>query len=146
MLQLSDTTLRDGAQAEGITFSLDDKKQIVRALDELGVAWIEAGNPGANPLDEALFESLRQEPPLRHAHLTAFGSTRRPGIRPEEDEALVTLGRCGSYSFALSSAFALSTYFLPCFIYEKLLIINLWYAGISEKNRLSGLVRRGAFF
>ena len=94
MLQLSDTTLRDGAQAEGITFSLDDKKQIVRALDELGVAWIEAGNPGANPLDEALFESLRQEPPLRHAHLTAFGSTRRPGIRPEEDEALVTLGCC----------------------------------------------------
>ncbi len=94
MVQLLDTTLRDGAQAEGITFSMTDKLQIIRALDDLGVQWIEAGNPGANPRDLALFEQLAGQPPLRYASLVAFGSTCHPGLAPEEDAALRTLAAC----------------------------------------------------
>ena len=88
MTYVSDTTLRDGAQAEGISFSLDDKLQMIRELDDLGVHYIEAGNPAANPLDGTLFETLADQPALRHARISAFGSTCRPGISPAEDEAL----------------------------------------------------------
>ena len=56
MLETLDTTLRDGAQAPGIAFSLQDKLAIVRALDELGIGIIEAGNPGSNPKDAAFYE------------------------------------------------------------------------------------------
>ena len=93
MIQISDTTLRDGAQAEGISFSLDDKLQMIRELDDLGVQWIEAGNPAANPLDAALFDAVCKLPPLRHASLCAFGSTCRPLTSPEEDEMLLKLDR-----------------------------------------------------
>ena len=54
-LEVLDTTLRDGVQGEGITFSVQDKLAVVRALDELGVSWIEAGNPGSNPKDMEFF-------------------------------------------------------------------------------------------
>ncbi len=54
-LEILDTTLRDGAQGEGITFSVQDKLDVVRALDNLGIAWIEAGNPGSNPKDMEFF-------------------------------------------------------------------------------------------
>ena len=94
MLEVLDTTLRDGAQAEGISFSLEDKKQIISALDDLGVSWIEAGNPGANPLDLRLFQEINCQHPLRNASLVAFGSTHKPAFRPEEDDALRTLSTC----------------------------------------------------
>ena len=94
MLEILDTTLRDGAQAEGISFSLEDKKQIIRALDDLGVSWIEAGNPGANPQDLRLFQEAEHLIPLRHASLVAFGSTHKPSLSPEQDEALSTLSAC----------------------------------------------------
>ena len=74
MLETLDTTLRDGAQAPGIAFSLQDKLAIVRALDELGIGIIEAGNPGSNPKDAAFYEQVRAVP-LYHSRLAAFGMT-----------------------------------------------------------------------
>ena len=67
MLILLDTTLRDGAQAEGVTFSLDDKHQITRALDDFGIDLIEGGNPAANPKDAAYFADQLKKPALRHS-------------------------------------------------------------------------------
>ena len=83
-IQLYDTTLRDGAQREGVSFSLDDKLKIARRLDQLGVDYIEGGWPGSNPKDIAFFERARSIH-WHRAQITAFGSTRRAGIAPEED-------------------------------------------------------------
>lgn len=88
MILISDTTLRDGAQAEGISFSLDDKMQMVRELDDLGIPWIEAGNPASNPLDRSFFEALAAAPALRQARLCAFGSTCHPGTAAAQDPSL----------------------------------------------------------
>lgn len=82
-----DSTLRDGAQAEGISFSVKDKLDIVKILDALGIDIIEAGNPGSNPKDIAFFEALK-EIELTHAALCAFGSTRHPGKKAEDDANL----------------------------------------------------------
>lgn len=95
MVRLLDTTLRDGAQGEGITFSLDDKRRIALALDELGIACIEAGNPAANPKDAAFF-ALASKLPLHQSRLAAFGSTIRPGEAPENDAGLAALLNCGA--------------------------------------------------
>ncbi len=87
-----DTTLRDGAQAEGISFTVNDKIRIARRLDALGVDYIEAGNPGSNPKDLEFFNKIKKRP-LKHAKLVAFGSTRRPGIKTADDvnvKALLT--------------------------------------------------------
>lgn len=90
MVRLLDTTLRDGAQAEGVTFSLDDKRRFALALDELGVPYIEAGNPAANPKDAAFFQQSRSLH-LRRARLVAFGSTIRPGEIAATDAGLAAL-------------------------------------------------------
>lgn len=95
MVRLLDTTLRDGAQAEGITFSLDDKRRIAQALDELGVGYIEAGNPSANPKDAAFFAQAAGMG-LRQAKLVAFGSTIRPGEKPEDSTGLAALLASGA--------------------------------------------------
>lgn len=89
-MEILDTTLRDGAQGEGISFSLQDKIAVVKALDQLGVSFIEAGNPGSNPKD---MEFFREAPKLEleHAKLCAFGATRRKGTIPEQDEAIQSL-------------------------------------------------------
>ncbi len=94
-VSILDSTLRDGAQGSGIAFSVEDKLQAVRVLDHLGVAYIEAGNPGSNPKDEEFFTRARSLP-LEHAKLTSFGSTRRKGIRPEEDGNLQALLQAGT--------------------------------------------------
>ena len=86
-ITIFDSTVRDGAQGTGIVFSLEDKLQAVRLLDQVGVQYVEAGNPGSNPKDEEFFHRVA-ELPLRHAKLVSFGSTRRKGIRPEEDSNL----------------------------------------------------------
>jgi 2-isopropylmalate synthase len=89
-----DTTLRDGSQREGISFSVADKLRITRLLDELGVQYIEGGWPGSNPKDAAYFDQV-QELNLRHSKITAFGSTRRKDINPQDDaniRALVDAG------------------------------------------------------
>lgn len=83
-VSIFDSTLRDGAQAEGVSFSVEDKIKIVKALDELGVSYIEAGNPGSNPKDLEFFERIK-EIDLKNTVIAAFGSTRRRGITPSED-------------------------------------------------------------
>ncbi|MDD3946693.1 MAG: citramalate synthase, partial [Clostridia bacterium] len=83
-IEIFDSTLRDGAQSEGISFSVQDKLNIVRALDEFGVAYIEAGNPGSNPKDIEFFDKAKGLQ-LKHAKLCAFGSTRRKNTLVEED-------------------------------------------------------------
>ncbi|HXF69180.1 MAG TPA: citramalate synthase [Thermoflexus sp.] len=87
---LYDTTLRDGSQREGISFTVEDKLRITEKLDELGVHYIEGGWPGSNPKDAEYFRRARRLS-LRHARLAAFGMTRRPGRRAEEDENLRAL-------------------------------------------------------
>lgn len=85
-----DSTLRDGAQAENITFTVKDKLNIVRSLDALGIDYIEAGNPGSNPKDLEFFAQVK-ELRLEHAKLVAFGSTRRRNIPVEEDKNVQAL-------------------------------------------------------
>lgn len=96
-----DTTLRDGAQAEGVSFSLEDKIKLIRALDELGVDYIEAGNPASNPKDEELFQFARHGLRLKNACLTAFGSTCRVGARAAEDVGLQKLAGCGARAVSI---------------------------------------------
>lgn len=79
-----DSTLRDGAQGEGISFSAGDKLKIVKALDEIGVDFIEAGNPGSNPKDLEFFQRVK-DITLNNSKLVAFGSTRRKNIKPQDD-------------------------------------------------------------
>ena len=89
-LEILDTTLRDGAQGEGITFSAQDKIAVVRALDDLGISWIEAGNPGSNPKDMEFFR-LAESLKLEHAKLCAFGATRKKGVKASEDPGVLSL-------------------------------------------------------
>ncbi len=84
MIQIYDTTLRDGTQREGISLSCDDKIRIARRLDELGVAFIEGGWPGSNPKDAEFFERAR-DIPWANARIAAFGATCRVGGGPEDD-------------------------------------------------------------
>ena len=99
-IEIYDSTLRDGAQAEGITFSLEDKLLIARRLDAIGVHYIEGGWPNpTNPKDLAFFEEVRKLD-LR-AKVTAFGSTRRAENRPEDDPTLTTLIKAGTDTVAL---------------------------------------------
>jgi 2-isopropylmalate synthase len=83
-LLLYDTTLRDGTQREGISFSVEDKLRIARRLDRLGIAYVEGGWPGSNPKDMAFFERA-PELDLEQARVTAFGSTRRADVAVEDD-------------------------------------------------------------
>lgn len=85
---LYDTTLRDGAQTQGVDFGVEDKRRIARELDLLGIDYIEGGWPGANPTDETFFAD---PPPLSRAKLCAFGMTRRSGRSAANDPGLVTL-------------------------------------------------------
>jgi len=89
-IEIFDSTLRDGAQAEGIYFSVDDKLNIVKKLDQLGISYIEAGNPGSNPKDLEFFERAKMLE-LRYAKLVAFGSTRRKNIPVQEDKNCTAL-------------------------------------------------------
>jgi 2-isopropylmalate synthase len=87
-----DTTLRDGAQREGVTYSATDKLAVARLLDSLGVGFIEGGWPGALPTDTEFFaRAAAGELELRHAALVAFGSTRRAGVPVEEDQQVRAL-------------------------------------------------------
>jgi len=89
-VELYDTTLRDGAQREGISLSVDDKLKITELLDELGVHYIEGGYPGSNVKDREYFERVR-EMDLQHAKITAFGMTCRVGSNPAEDANIQAL-------------------------------------------------------
>ncbi len=89
-VRIYDTTLRDGTQGEGISFSVADKLMIVERLDQFGVDYIEGGFPGSNPRDIAFFAEARKLK-LGHARLAAFGATRRAGAKAAEDPQLRTL-------------------------------------------------------
>ena len=95
VVQLYDTTLRDGAQQEGISFSAEDKLKIAQKLDELGIDFIEGGWPGSNPKDTQFF-SRQQDLNLSHAVLVAFSSTRRPKCNTDEDANLRALLEAGT--------------------------------------------------
>jgi 2-isopropylmalate synthase len=100
-LLLYDTTLRDGAQTEGISFSADDKVKIARKLDDLGVHYVEGGfSAPANRTDMEFFERMREQP-LRSARLVVFGMTRRAGIAVEDDPAMRSLVALGAPAAAL---------------------------------------------
>jgi len=85
-----DTTLRDGSQTEGVSFSVNDKLHIAEKLDDLGVHYIEGGWPGSNPKDKEFFK-LVQEKNLKNSMIAAFGSTRRANIEPKDDNNLKEL-------------------------------------------------------
>ena len=80
-VEIYDTTLRDGAQGEGVSFSGGAKLKLARRLDEFGVHYVEGGYPGSNQKDIAFFDQMRRQPLVR-ARLVAFGSTRRARSRP----------------------------------------------------------------
>jgi 2-isopropylmalate synthase len=87
-VDIFDTTLRDGSQQEGLSLTVDDKLRVAEQLDHLGVAFIEGGWPGANPKDAEFFARAPKELHLARSTLVAFGSTRRAGVKAEEDETL----------------------------------------------------------
>ena len=87
-IQIYDTTLRDGAQSENITFTVGDKLRICTQLDQAGFDYIEAGWPGASPKDTDFFDRAKKELKLKHAKLVAFGSTRKASNSPEKDKIL----------------------------------------------------------
>ncbi|HYC04481.1 MAG TPA: citramalate synthase [Azospirillaceae bacterium] len=95
---LYDTTLRDGAQTQGVDFTAADKAAMARALDELGIDYVEGGWPGANPTDDAFFAD---PPRLCRARLTAFGMTRRPGRSAANDPGLSALFNTGAPAVCL---------------------------------------------
>lgn len=89
-IYIFDSTLRDGSQAQGISFSVSDKIKIVKKLDELGVSYIEAGNPGSNPKDKEFFQKMK-EIKLKNSKLCAFGSTRKPFEDTEHNGNLIAM-------------------------------------------------------
>jgi 2-isopropylmalate synthase len=95
-----DSTLRDGAQAQGVSFTVEDKLKIVEQLDALGIGYIEAGNPGSNPKDLEFFKRVA-ELKLQHAKIIAFGSTRRIGVQAADDNNLRSLLSANTQSVAI---------------------------------------------
>ncbi|MCK4648124.1 citramalate synthase, partial [bacterium] len=94
-VKIYDTTLRDGTQAEGISFSLEDKVRIAQRLDELGIHYIEGGWPGSNPKDIKFFQKMKSMR-LKNAQLTAFGSTRRAKYPAGKDPNIRALLKSGT--------------------------------------------------
>jgi 2-isopropylmalate synthase len=94
LIKLYDTTLRDGTQGEGVSFSMEDKVRIAQRLDALGIHYIEGGWPGSNPKDLRFFKRV-QGAVFKTAKISAFGATRRPGVRPPEDPNLQALVEAG---------------------------------------------------
>ena len=95
-VDIFDTILRDGSQQEGLSLTVDDKLRVAEQLDHLGVTFIEGGWPGANPKDVEFFARAKKELTLGTATLVAFGSTRRAGVKPEEDSVLANLVEAGA--------------------------------------------------
>ena len=95
-----DSTLRDGAQAQGISFSVEDKIRLVKKLDKLGANYIEAGNPGSNPKDLEFFERIKNMS-FKNAKVIAFGSTRRVNISVEDDANVNSLLKADTPAIAI---------------------------------------------
>src|SRR6266704_3015217 len=99
-ISISDTTLRDGSQGEGVNFSLQDKLLITRRLDDLGVDFIEGGYPLSNPKDFEYFQEVRKLS-FKHARIAAFGMTRRKGVNAESDTCIKALLDAGTSLVAI---------------------------------------------
>jgi len=99
-IRIYDTTLRDGTQGEQISFSAEEKLRIAKRLAELGIDYIEGGWPGSNPRDMRFFQ-LAKNLRLGNSSITAFGSTRRPGISPKRDDNLKGLLDAGTQSLTI---------------------------------------------
>jgi 2-isopropylmalate synthase len=99
-IHIFDSTLRDGAQAQGISYSVEDKLKIVEALDALGVSYIEAGNPGSNPKDMEFFRRAAALD-LKNAKIIAFGATRKVGIEAAHDNNLQSLLQAGTAALCI---------------------------------------------
>ena len=95
IIEILDSTLRDGVQGQGISFSLDDKIKIVKVLDDMEIDYIEAGNPSSNPKDIEFFKVMK-DIKLNKSRLVAFGSTRRPEIKVEDDDNIKSLMKAGT--------------------------------------------------
>lgn len=100
-VEIYDTTLRDGSQREGLSLTVEDKLRIARKIDELGIAYIEGGWPGANPKDDEFFARAKTELALESAELVAFGSTRRAGAEAASDEVLGALIAAGTQTVCI---------------------------------------------
>ena len=99
-IELYDTTLRDGAQQDGISLSVEDKLKITRRLDELGVSYIEGGTPGSNPKDEDYFQQVKSLT-LSNARVAAFGLTRRAKADAATDPSIQALMAAGTPAVTL---------------------------------------------
>ncbi|TYQ14960.1 UNVERIFIED_CONTAM: 2-isopropylmalate synthase [Acetivibrio alkalicellulosi] len=99
-ISIYDSTLRDGAQAQGISFSVEDKIKIVEKLDSIGIDYIEAGNPGSNPKDLEFFERVKKID-LKNSKIIAFGSTRRVNIPVDEDANVKSLLKADTPAVAI---------------------------------------------
>src|SRR5688572_503290 len=99
-IQLFDTTLRDGTQSEGLSLSVEDKLKIAKILDGFGIHFIEGGYPGSNPKDIDFFRRAR-DLRLKHAKLTAFGSTRKVNGNAASDPNMLALVEAGTPAVAI---------------------------------------------
>ncbi|MCR4780814.1 MAG: citramalate synthase, partial [Ruminiclostridium sp.] len=136
-IEIYDSTLRDGAQGEGVSFSVSDKLKIAECLDRFGVEYIEAGNPFSNPKDAEFFERAKKLK-LSNAKLTAFGSTVRKDTAPEDDEGLSALLAAGTkYVTIFGKAWKLH---IDCILgvtpEENLAMISSTVAYLRKKGRV----------
>ncbi|MEF9919142.1 MAG: citramalate synthase, partial [Eubacterium sp.] len=136
-IELFDSTLRDGAQAEGISFSVEDKLRVLETLDRIGIDIIEAGNPGSNPKDIEFFERLK-DVNLEYAKLCAFGSTRRSGIGVEDDANLSAIIKANTPAVAIfgkTSPFQI-TEIIRTTLDENLKMVEDTMAYLKEQKKL----------
>ena len=126
LVEVFDTTLRDGLQVEGVSATVDDKLRIAEQLDHLGVHFIEGGWPGANPKDVEFFQRALAELHLTTSTMVAFGSTRRPRGKVDDDTTLRNLLDAQTAAVCIVFHVRLSAIFLPASI--------LWW--ISRGNCL----------
>ena len=133
-IYLFDTTLRDGAQTQGVDFGVEDKRLIAEALDRLGVDYVEGGWPGANPTDTAFFSN---PPELKHAKLAAFGMTRRAGRSTDNDPGLAALldGRSDAVVLVGKTWDFHATDILGLTLEENIDLIRDSVAAVKQKNR-----------
>ena len=132
---LYDTTLRDGTQGENINFTAEEKIKIAQRLDDIGIHYIEGGWPGSNPRDKKFFE-LARDVTFENARLTAFGSTRRPGIMPGDDQNIRALVESGTEAVAIfGKTWDLHVKLMSNTLEENLSMIEDSVAYLKERGR-----------